>query len=86
MSSTSAISVGCIATTVEPPVGNWGTVTPARSVQPHMDDIEREALLAAGLNPDDPAVLTAITLCGGTLACWGTLVDGLRRRNPDCNW
>jgi hypothetical protein len=36
-----------------------------------MDDIEREALLAAGLNPDDPAVLTAICLVRWDLSLLG---------------
>jgi hypothetical protein len=37
-------------------------VEPARAlcVQPEMDDIEREAIRAEGLDPDDPAVLAAL--------------------------
>jgi hypothetical protein len=31
-------------------------------VQPEMDEIEREAIQAEGLDPDDPAVVTEIEL------------------------
>jgi hypothetical protein len=32
-------------------------------VQPGMDDIEHEAILAEGLDPNDPAVCAALDLC-----------------------
>jgi hypothetical protein len=39
-----------------------GTVRPSRDVQDGVDDDERVALRAEGLDPDDPAVIAAIDL------------------------
>lgn len=41
---------------------NDGTATAARCVQVGMDDDERQALRAEGLDPDDPAVVGAVDL------------------------
>jgi hypothetical protein len=35
-----------------------------------MDEVEREALRAEGLDPDDPAVITAINMVRWELAVW----------------
>jgi hypothetical protein len=61
-----------------------GTVAARHNVQPGVDDDEREALRAEGLDPDDPAVAAAIDMARWELSRYlgvrrvGSSTDGGR--------